>query len=136
MVTPGFWQKLQNGQKSKDELLRTDTLNTDTEEGSVVIFKNDKNGNQLATYADKGTDTEKQYYVTDPHGNVVQLTGESGKVTKAYEYDSFGNEVKPDSKDDNPFRYCGEYYDQETEEIYLRARYYQTADICGFLMFL
>ncbi len=215
-----------------DELFRTDTLNTDTEEDSVVIYKYDKNGNQLATvnryeipsdkkdstyvdidvtlgdnrlnenvvnhynalnqliqtltknykvsftydaeglrtsktvngektvfvwdedqlvmelsgsgkvqkryirgndrgygsnlvYADKGTDTEKQYYVTDPHGNVVQLTDKSGKVTKTYEYDSFGNEVKPDGKDDNPFRYCGEYYDKETEGIYLRARYYQ-----------
>ncbi len=47
------------------------------------------------------------------------------KVIKIYEYDSFGNEIKPDSKDDNPFRYCGEYYDKETEEVYLRARYYQ-----------
>ena len=211
-----------------DELLRTDTLNTDTEEDSVVIYKYDKNGNQLATvnryeipsdkkdstyvdidvtlgdnrlnenvvnhynalnqltqtltknykvrftydaeglrtsktvngektvfvwdgdqlvmelseggkvqkryirgndlvYADKGENTEKQYYLTDPHGNVVQLTDESGKVIKTYEYDSFGNEVKPDGKDDNPFRYCGEYYDKETGEIYLRARYYQPA---------
>ena len=211
-----------------DELLRTDTLNTDTEKDSVVVYKNDKNGNQLATvnryeipsdkkdssyvdidvtlgdnrlnenvvnhynalnqltqtltknykvsftydaeglrtsktvngektvfvwdgdqlvmelsesgkvqkryvrgndlvYADKGENTEKKYYVTDPHGNVVQLTDESGKVTKTYEYDSFGNEVNPDSKDENPFRYCGEYYDKETEEIYLRARYYQPA---------
>ena len=211
-----------------NELLRTDTLNTDTEEDSVVIYKNDKNGNQLATvnrygipsdkkdssyvdidvtlgdnrlnenvvnhynalnqltqtltknykvsftydaeglrtsktvngektffvwdgdqlvmelsesgkvqkryicgndliYADKGENTKKKYYVTDPHGNVVQLTDESGKVTKTYEYDSFGNEVNPDRKDDNPFRYCGEYYDKETEEIYLRARYYQPA---------
>ena len=76
-------------------------------------------------YADKGENTKKQYYVTDPHGNVVQLTDESGKVIKTYEYDSFGNEVNPDSKDDNPFRYCGEYFDKETEEIYLRARYYQ-----------
>lgn len=25
---------------------------------------------------------------------------------------------------DNPFRYCGEYYDEETGSIYLRARYY------------
>lgn len=83
-------------------------------------------GNDLV-YADKGTYTEKQYYVTDPYGNVVQLTDESGKVTKIYEYDSFGNEVNPDSKDGNPFRYCGEYYDKETEEIYLRARYYQPA---------
>ena len=209
-----------------DELLRTDTLNTSTEEDSVVIYKNDKNGNQLATvnryeipsekkndtyvdidvtlgdnrlnknvvnhynalnqltqtltrnykvsftydaeglrttktvngektvlvwdgdqlvlelsgsgkvqkryvrgndivYMDKGNNTEKQYYVTDPHGNVVQLTDESGKVTKTYEYDSFGNELKPDSKDENPFRYCREYYDREMGEVYLRARYYQ-----------
>ena len=32
-----------------DELLRTDTLNTDTEKDTVVIYKNDRNGNQLAT---------------------------------------------------------------------------------------
>ena len=31
-----------------DELLRTGTLNIDTEEDSVVIYKYDKNGNQLA----------------------------------------------------------------------------------------
>lgn len=38
---------------------------------------------------------------------MVQLTDGNGKVTKTYEYDSFGNEVKPDEKNDNPFRYCG-----------------------------
>ena len=209
-----------------DELLRTDTLNTDTEKDTVVIYKNDRNGNQLATvnryeipeekkgkpyididvtlgsnrlnknvvnhynaenqlvrtltknykvsftydaeglrtsktvngektvyvwdgdqlvleleadgkvkkryvrgndlvFSDKGNGTKRQYYVTDPHGNVVQLTDGNGKVTKTYEYDSFGNEVKPEEKDDNPFRYCGEYYDKETGEVYLRARYYQ-----------
>ena len=41
----------------------------------------------------------------------MQLTDEKGKVIKTYEYDSFENEVKPDSKDENQFRYCGEYYD-------------------------
>ena len=29
--------------------------------------------------------------------------------------------------DNNPFRYCGEYYDKETQTIYLRARYYNPA---------
>ena len=37
------------GYNKNDELLRTDTLNTDTEKDKVVIYKNDKNGNQLAT---------------------------------------------------------------------------------------
>lgn len=82
-------------------------------------------GNDLV-FVDKGEGTKKQYYVTDPHGNVVQLTDDNGKVTKTYEYDTFENEVKPDKKDDNPFRYCGEYYDKETGEVYLRARYYQS----------
>ena len=56
---------------------------------------------------------------------MVQLTDESGNVSKTYEYDSFGNEEQPEKKDDNPFRYCGEYFDKETDSIYLRARYYQ-----------
>ena len=83
-------------------------------------------GNDLVL-ADEGKDSETTFYVMDSHGNVVQLTDESGKVKKTYEYDSFGNEVKPKKKDENPFRYCGEYYDKETEEVYLRARYYQPA---------
>ncbi|WP_400216791.1 RHS repeat-associated core domain-containing protein, partial [Methanobrevibacter smithii] len=29
-----------------------------------------------------------------------------------------------DPADTNPFRYCGEYFDNETQSIYLRARYY------------
>ncbi len=66
------------------------------------------------SYDVDGNLAERTVPVT-PHGNVVQLTDESGAVTKTYEYDSFGNEVKPDGKDDNPFRYCGEYYDKETE---------------------
>ena len=217
-----------------DELLRTDTLNTDTERDSVVLYKYDKNGNQLATvnryeipsdkkdstyididvtlgdnrlnenvvnhynaenqliqtltknykvsftydaeglrtsktvngkkttfvwdgdqlvleldasgkvqkryirgndlvYVDTGDSSAsgeasaKQYYVKNPHGDVVQLLDENGKVIRDYEYDSFGNEVKPDSRDENPFRYSGEYYDKETDTIYLRARYYQPA---------
>ena len=29
-----------------------------------------------------------------------------------------------DDSDDNPLRYCGEYFDKATGTIYLRARYY------------
>ena len=44
--------------------------------------------------------------------------------TRAYDYDAFGAEKKPNPLDGNPFRYCGEYFDRETETYYLRARYY------------
>lgn len=205
-----------------EELIRTDTLNTNTNQDTVVVYKNDRNGNQLAvvhrkkiegsgpyfnlditvgrnrinpntvyhydpenrmcaslagknttiytydadgyrkskkvnkntTYyiwdgdqivmelnqkgkvtkryirgnslicSDTGEGTEKTYFVTNPHGDVVQLLNEQGAVTREYSYDAFGKEKKPDQKDTNPYRYAGEYYDKETDSIYLRARYY------------
>lgn len=58
------------------------------------------------------------------HGDVVQLTDTTGAAIKYYDYDAFGNEKNPDVNDNNPFRYCGEYFDKETGTIYLRARYY------------
>jgi len=58
------------------------------------------------------------------HGDVVQLTYTNGNVEKYYDYDAFGNELNPAQYDPNPFRYCGEYHDDETGTIYLRARHY------------
>ena len=55
---------------------------------------------------------------------MTNLTDSSGAVVKSYTYDAFGVEESIDSSDANPFRYCGEYYDSEIEQIYLRARYY------------
>ena len=39
-------------------------------------------------------------------------------------YDGIGDAVFGDD-DTNPWRYCGEYFDAETNTIYLRARHYQ-----------
>ena len=64
------------------------------------------------------------YYTQNAHGDVVNLTDETGAVTKSYTYDAFGVEQNIDDADDNAFRYCGEYYDSESGTIYLRARYY------------
>jgi len=64
------------------------------------------------------------YYVYNAHGDVTALTNSSGTVTKNYDYDPFGNEINPNPNDTNPFRYCGEYFDKETGDYYLRARYY------------
>ena len=68
--------------------------------------------------------TDYQYYTQNAHGDVVNLTDAQGAITKSYKYDAFGVEQNIDDSDRNAFRYCGEYYDKETETIYLRARYY------------
>ena len=69
-----------------------------------------------------GTDTF--YYLHNAHGDVVQRISENGTSAPKYKYDAFGNERNLVVTDPNPFRYCGEYYDAELQEIYLRARSY------------
>ena len=39
-------------------------------------------------------------------------------------YSAFGWEIVGVGEDPNPLRYCGEYWDEETQTYYLRARYY------------
>ena len=67
---------------------------------------------------------DEYFYLYNAHGDVVNLTDTSGYIEHTYRYDAFGNEREPESSDNNPFRYCGEYYDGETGSYYLRARYY------------
>ncbi len=72
--------------------------------------------------------TNTRFYVYNGHGDVVQLTNGSGAVAWVYDYNAFGVQRdisgQNDDNDPNPFRYCAEYYDTETERVYLRARYY------------
>ena len=67
------------------------------------------------------------YYQRDAHGDVTALTDSTGVITKSYLYDAFGVEQNASSTDNNPFRYCGEYFDDETDLIYLRNRYYNSS---------
>ena len=64
----------------------------------------------------------------DAAGRVVKvtrsLTGTTGDLTWQYDYDAFGNQVELGGNDENPFRYCGEYLDLETNTYYLRAKNY------------
>ena len=76
-------------------------------------------------------DGTRLQYVTDGHGDVKKLVSGSGAVVQDYTYDASGNQTES-SGDTNPFRYSGEYYDEETGLIYLRARYYDSG-VGGFI---
>ena len=69
-------------------------------------------------------DGQKQYYAFNGHGDTVSVTDAQGNLLQGYDYDAFGNEKGTAQTISNPFRYCGEYYDEETGLIYLRNRYY------------
>ena len=80
-----------------------------------------------ANLISRSGDGKAVYYLFNAHGDVTELVSDSGTVTHKYDYDAFGVEKKPDPLDGNPFRYCGEYFDNETGTYYLRARYYDPA---------
>ena len=90
---------------------------------TIIVLELDFSGNVLDKYT-RGINLIKSsdlYYLYNAHGDIVQLTDEAGTVVKDYR---FGVEADKDSADGNPFRYCGEYWDEETDAVYLRGRYY------------
>ncbi|WP_461611878.1 DNRLRE domain-containing protein [Cytobacillus kochii] len=67
------------------------------------------------------------YYHYNPRGDVIALTDKSGDIIAKYSYDNWGNpqeEKRTGISLENPFRYAGYQYDEETGLYYLIARYY------------
>ena len=95
-----------------------------------IIINESMNGTPYAsnTYAHKlvmrDVNGTKGYYVNDGHGDVTAVLDESCDVLASYTYTTFGDERTVEGSFDNPYRYTGEYLDEETGLYYLRARYY------------
>lgn len=68
------------------------------------------------------------YYVKNIQGDIVKIIDENGNLKGEYFYDEwgkstgilYGNEIS----ENNPFRYRGYFYDNETGLYYLNSRYY------------
>ncbi|WP_139489609.1 RHS repeat domain-containing protein [Brevibacillus dissolubilis] len=84
-------------------------------------------GENLILRHDVSTD-QSGYYLYNSHGDVVKVIDkDTREVLNQYEYDAWGNsssEVQVKDRMNNPFRYAGESYDDETGFYYLRARFY------------
>ncbi|MHB9095751.1 MAG: glycoside hydrolase family protein, partial [Eubacteriales bacterium] len=73
------------------------------------------------------------YYLYDGLGNVTYMVKPDGNVRDHYRYDEYGKPAPGNSKlsEDgrinlnNTFGYTGEQYDEESNLLYLRARYYE-----------
>ena len=120
------YEKIVDGQRINhvwdgDKQIVADVIDNQFYEADCYI----RGTNLVAKYNYRNGDkSEYIYYTQNAHGDVVNLTDSTGKVTKKYTYDAFGVEKNIDENDTNAFRYCGEYFDSETGTIYLRARYY------------
>lgn len=133
----GLRTKKDFGDKSINYYYNGGNIILETDETNKVTAKNIR-GLRLIS---RETPVSTFFYLHNAHGDVTQLLDEKGQIIKDYRYDPYGNEedeMKPTfggkqtqelwrkevEKIDNPFRYCGEYLDEETGNYYLRARYY------------
>ena len=64
------------------------------------------------------------YYHQDEQLNTALITNRNGEIKNQYQYDAFGNGLEAVEELPNRIRYTGQQYDQQTEQYYLRARYY------------
>jgi RHS repeat-associated protein len=66
------------------------------------------------------------YYVHDRLGSVRLLTDNCGTVCNSYSYNPFGEDLATETAEqvDNPFKFTGQWYDEEFGQYYLRARQY------------
>lgn len=93
-------------------------------------------GRHARTVAPSGGAPRPDYFVTDRHGNVTELTDADGRSTLRYAYSDYGRvTVVPADGDEspvrdgvhrNPFQYAGGYAD-ESGRLWLRVRTYDPA---------
>ena len=101
-----------------------------TDANANVISESDTEGNQTAemVYANQALARKVNgnwyYYLYNAHGDVIGLTDSQGNIVNSYEYDAWGNILNQTETIDNPLKYAGQYYDEELQMYYLRARYY------------
>ena len=114
-----------------------DVAETHLWDGSNMVAELDGESSLKAKYIRgvhliaREADSQRSYYLFNAHGDVVQTLVEGTGNLWYYDYDAFGVERDMEGQDReqdaNPFRYCGEYLDKETGDIYLRGRFYNPA---------
>ena len=104
--------------------------------GSMIVSEN-RNGNIIQYYYNEaGSVIGLRYNGNDyffrrtVQGDIIAILNTSGEVVVTYEYDpwgyilSTGGSMAATLGADNPFRYRGYYYDNESGFYYLQSRYY------------
>lgn len=101
-----------------------------TDGENTWYFQYDTNGTLLG-FVLNGT---QYFYITNQMGDVLAITDTEGSIVGNYEYDAWGKVLTADTDiaKQNPIRYSGYYYDNETGYYYLQSRYYDS-NICRFI---
>ena len=101
-----------------------------TDGENTWYFQYDTSGTPLG-FVLNGT---QYFYITNQMNDVLAITDTNGDIVGNYEYDAWGKVLTADTNlaKQNPLRYRGYYYDNETGYYYLQSRYYDS-NICRFI---
>lgn len=88
--------------------------------GMIIKVKNDNGEFETKVYQ----------FITNHRGDVLIIRDSEDQEVGSYQYDAYGNvlTVEGTVARENPIRYAGYYYDEETKNYYLQARYYNPAN--------
>jgi len=95
-----------------------------------VVLEVDENNNQKArniyglNLLGREVEGQKVYYMYNGHGDVTALIDRNGNQVATYYYDAFGTITESTGEQNNPYRYSGYQYDEETGLYYLNSRMY------------
>ncbi|WP_165442670.1 RHS repeat domain-containing protein [Kurthia gibsonii] len=75
-------------------------------------------------------ETNTYQFITNHRGDVLSIRDKDDQEVATYTYDAYGNKLNATGTlaKANPIRYAGYYYDEETKNYYLQARYYNPAN--------
>ena len=114
-----------NGEKTVYHIDGTVVL-YETTEGETKWYLYDENSSIIGFQYKETT----YYFEKNTQGDIVRIFDENGEFICEYFYDAWGNIVNIEGNKElamqNPFRYRGYYYDEETGFYYLQSRYYDS----------
>ena len=98
----------------------------------ILRFSYDSSGSVVAVdySTDNGLTFNTYYYLRNAQNDIVKLIDSSGSTVVEYTYDSWGKLLSTSGSlastlgKNNPFRYRGYVFDEETGFYYLQSRYY------------
>ena len=94
-----------------------------------LVYLYDESGIVGVQYTN-GVNSNAYYFLRNLQGDVIAIYDTNGVEVVSYSYDAWGNctinssTTNYDLAHDNPIRYRGYYYDEDTKLYYLNSRYY------------
>ena len=79
---------------------------------------------QIVAQHDVSDNNKLYFYLHDRLGSVRQMIDTTGAVVVMYTYEPFGKIIEQNGSFANPFKFSGQFFDDEIGQYYLRARQY------------